>query len=162
MHVISGPDHMQASGPGWEASSLLVAGQYPDVEPVIAKTRVKELRCQAADLRSALRRAIILVDAKTSNCVEIKADGNEAVIRAATPTVGEAEVSLAMISDTDMEVSFNPRLLLDGVELYPADCELVIEYADSTSPMLMRSDLDGTPLYVLAPVSVRAAEEVEV
>ncbi|MCK5451599.1 MAG: DNA polymerase III subunit beta [Candidatus Omnitrophica bacterium] len=132
--------------------SRLIEGEYPNYKNVIPKKTQKELKVSRYDFLAATKRASIFTD-QDSMAIKINIKKKKMTISKNTPYLGEAkeEIDIDYSGDTDVEIGFNPRYLIDVLKNLE-DEEIVFEVDDSNKPGVLRKGDEYT--YVVLPMQL--------
>ncbi len=134
-------------------TSRLVGGQFPNYQQVIPKEFKQRVRVSTERLYAALRR--VAITARDSATV-VRLSAQEGVLRlsSSTPEVGRAWEELEVdASGEAMEVAFNARYLLDGLQVVETE-EVALDLTGPLSPGALRPVGQEDYVYVVAPVRV--------
>lgn len=131
----------------------LIDGQFPSYDRVIPTGYERRLTIPAAQLQSALRRASI-VARDNSNRVVFKTSGEQIIITAESPDVGNAmeEVEVAREGD-DIEIAFNAKYLLDVLSVIGSE-GLYIELTTPLKQGLIKPTEGSFYSYVIMPMQL--------
>lgn len=133
-------------------TSKLIDGKFPDYERVIPKGNDKIVECDPKTFTSAIDRVSTISDGK-SRAVKIALQGKQMVISASSAESGSATEQMEVNGDTDIEIGFNAKYLLDITSQIEGEgCRLTL--ADPASPTIIQDNGDPSSLYVLMPLRV--------
>ena len=133
-------------------TSKLIDGKFPDYERVIPKGNDKIVECDPKTFTSAIDRVSTISDGK-SRAVKIALDGKMMTISASSAEAGSAKEQMEVNGDTDIEIGFNAKYLLDITSQIEGEgCRLTL--ADAASPTIIQDNSDPSSLYVLMPLRV--------
>jgi DNA polymerase III subunit beta len=100
---------------GITLSSRLIEGQFPNFRQLLPESFEHELRIDAVELTSVVRRISLL--AQKNRPLRLAFSEGELSVSAETPDVGEARESLPVPFDGEpLEIGFNPEFLREGLE----------------------------------------------
>ena len=133
-------------------TSKLIDGTFPDYQRVIPEGNDKIVEVDAKVLTSAVDRVSTISDGK-SRAVKVALQGKQMVLSASSPEAGSATEELEVNGETDIEIGFNAKYLLDITSQIEGDgCRLTL--ADPASPTIIQDNSDPSSLYVLMPLRV--------
>ena len=100
----------------------------------------------------AIDRVSTISDGK-SRAVKITLQGKQMTISASSPESGSATEELEVNGDTELEIGFNAKYLLDITSQIEGEgCRLSLN--DPASPTIIQDNSDPSSLYVLMPLRV--------
>ena len=133
-------------------TSKLIDGKFPDYQRVIPEGNDKIVECDPKAFTSAIDRVSTISDGK-SRAVKIALDGKMMTISASSAEAGSAKEQMEVNGDTDIEIGFNAKYLLDITSQIEGEgCRLTL--ADPASPTIIQDNSDPSALYVLMPLRV--------
>lgn len=133
-------------------TTRLIQGDFPDYQKLIPTDMPNRLTVDRHALIDAIRRVQLMARENSPVRLTMGADGLE--LRAVTQEVGEAVESLdAKYEGSELTVAFNPRYLMDGLQVAPGD-EVTLMTRDAQRPAVIRSTERDEFLYLLMPVRV--------
>ncbi len=133
-------------------TSKLIDGTFPDYQRVIPEGNDKIVEVDAKNLTSAVDRVSTISDGK-SRAVKVTLHGKQMTVSASSPESGSATEELEVNGDTDIEIGFNAKYLLDITSQITGEgCRLTL--ADPASPTIIQDNDDPSALYVLMPLRV--------
>lgn len=133
-------------------TSKLIEGTFPDYQRVIPQNNNKIVEVDPKMFTSAIDRVSTISDGK-SRAVKITLQGKTMTISANSPEAGSAVEELEVNGDTEIEIGFNARYLLDiTTQIDGEGCRLSL--ADPASPTIIQDNADLSALYVLMPLRV--------
>ncbi|OGI25596.1 MAG: DNA polymerase III subunit beta [Candidatus Moranbacteria bacterium RBG_13_45_13] len=138
--------------------SRLIDGKYPEYKQVVPKSFSVDIFLKKNDLLKAVRLAGIFSDSKSRE-VRFKIEGgkNRIVVFAESVEAGEGSwgVDCQLGAKSDMEIAFNNRFLLDGLNSLTTD-EIYIGVNDSFGPVIFRESVEGKPkedyFHIIMPI----------
>jgi DNA polymerase-3 subunit beta len=138
--------------------SRLIDGKYPEYKQVVPKEFSLNLIAKKEDLLKAARLAGVFSDSKSRE-VRLKIDGGKGKIMVFAESVesGEGSWSVDFQSDTksDLEVAFNNRFLLDGLNSISTE-DIYIGANDAFGPVMLREVAAGKPqldyFHIIMPI----------
>lgn len=143
------------SGPGATTTRLttrLIEGQFPNYRQLIPDRHPNRLIVGREPLLDALRRVKLLARETIPVRLALREDGLQ--LTAVTQDVGQAEEELeAKYEGSELQISFNPEYLADGIEAVAGD-EVALETIDAVKPAVVRSVERSDYLYLLMPIRV--------
>ena len=133
-------------------TSKLIDGTFPDYQRVIPQGNDKIVEIDAKILTNAVDRVSTISDGK-SRAIKIALNGKNMTISASSAESGSATEELEVNGETDIEIGFNAKYLLDITSQIEGEgCRLTL--ADSASPTIIQDNSDPSSLYVLMPLRV--------
>lgn len=133
-------------------TSKLIDGTFPDYQRVIPEGNDKIVEVDPKIFTSAIDRVSTISDGK-SRAVKITLQGKQMTLSASSPEAGSATEEVEVNGDTDIEIGFNAKYLLDITQQIEGEgCRLTL--ADPASPTIIQDNGDPSSLYVLMPLRV--------
>ncbi|MBL4805132.1 MAG: DNA polymerase III subunit beta [Alphaproteobacteria bacterium] len=133
-------------------TSKLIDGTFPDYQRVIPQGNDKIVEVDAKMLTSAVDRVSTISDGK-SRAIKIALNGKQMTVSASSPDAGSATEEVEVNGETDIEIGFNAKYLLDITSQIEGEgCRLTL--ADPASPTIIQDNSDASALYVLMPLRV--------
>ncbi len=133
-------------------TSKLIDGTFPDYQRVIPQGNDKIVEVDPKAFTKAIDRVSTISDGK-SRALKITLAGKQMTLSASSPEAGSATEEMEVNGDSDMEIGFNAKYLLDITSQIEGDgCRLTL--ADSASPTIIQDNSDPSALYVLMPLRV--------
>ena len=112
----------------------------------------KVVEVDAKTLTSAVDRVSTISDGK-SRAVKVSLNGKQMILSASSPEAGSATEELEVNGDTNIEIGFNAKYLLDITSQVTGEsCRFTL--ADAASPTIIQDNDDLSALYVLMPFRV--------
>ena len=126
----------------------LVEGRFPSWQQAIPTERQTSLTVDASEFASCVRQVGLMAD---TDAIGARFNFAETIRLECSTGLGESHIEMApeSISGPDVELTLNPRLILDAVKM--ADDKIEIEIVDADSAVLMRVG-EGWR-YVVMPLS---------
>lgn len=133
-------------------TTRLIQGDFPDYQKLIPTDMPNRLTVERQSLVDAIRRVQLM--AKENSPVRLTMGPEGLQLRAVTADIGEAIEELdAKYEGTELTVAFNPKYLMDGLQVAPGD-EVTLLTRDAQRPAVIRSTERSEFLYLLMPVRV--------
>ncbi len=133
-------------------TSKLIDGTFPDYERVIPQNNTKVIEVDPKAFTSAIDRVSIISDGK-SRALKLALNGKLMVLSASSPDACSATEELEVNGETDLEIGFNAKYLLDITSQIEGEgCRLILDSA--ASPTIIQDNSDQSALYVLMPLRV--------
>ena len=130
---------------GLQIISTVLEGRYPDYNQVVPKSYEKEIVFDRGLLASAVRR-VAAVATRNYKCIRIELREGGAVLRSATPEVGEAREEIALdFSGADTET------VLDVLKVVSTE-KVMLRLSEGDSAGLFQGLDDDTGLFVVMPI----------
>lgn len=134
-------------------TSKLIDGSFPDYERVIPSGNNKVLEVRPKEFAAAVDR-VATISTEKSRAVKVRLEKNMVTVSATSPEAGHASEELeGAYSDSQLEIGFNSRYLLDIVQQIESDAARFI-LADAAAPTIIKDGGDESALYVLMPMRV--------
>lgn len=138
--------------------SRLIDGKYPEYKQVVPKEFSLNLVAKKEDLLKAARLAGIFSDSKSRE-VRIKIDGGKKKLAVFAESVESGEgswnVDCQTDSKTDIEIAFNNRFLLDGLNSLSTE-DISLGANDAYGPVMLREVVSGKPtadyFHIIMPI----------
>jgi DNA polymerase-3 subunit beta len=141
------------AGDGITIYSRILDGTYPDVGKLIPKSYKHEITLDRHKFVRCLERVAIIAEAHNS-IVKLTASHGVLVITAEADA-NNAKEMLPYTGTADQSWSVNVSYLLDGLKAF-RDQESIYFWAnDPVSPIVIESDGENAPLYLVMPVQTR-------
>lgn len=138
--------------PGAELVSRLIAGEYPNYRAIIPTKFVTHTVVAARNLASVIRGAAVFATKLNDIHVVLETAQRRIRVSAVDPDKGDHTATIPTEGSGDpLEVSFNYRYLLDGVEAITTD-ELELSATTTASPAVLKPRGDPSFRYVLMPI----------
>lgn len=137
---------------GVELVSRVIDGKYPDYKQIIPQKFDTEAKCAVRDLVPAIK-SVALFCKQGINDIKLvfNSKKQELTITTASSSTGTSMAKvLAATSGSDLEVIFNYRYLLDG--LNNIDGENVVFKINPNSPGLLQPEKQTDYLYLVMPI----------
>lgn len=140
------------SGENFQISTRLIDGVYPAFEQIIPHDFVCEVMVDKQDLISAVKQAAVFAR-DTGNVVKLFITKKAGVkVWASTKQVGEGSATVAAaVSGEDLNIAFNSRFLLDGLEACSGK-EVKLRFSGELRPGIVTGDNEKEFNYVVMPV----------
>ncbi len=133
-------------------SSKLIDGTFPDYQRVIPEGNDKIVEIDSKLFTGAIDRVSTISDGK-SRAVKVSLQGKTMTLSASSPDAGSATEEVEVNGDSDIEIGFNAKYLLDITSQIEGEgCRLTL--ADAASPTIIQDNSDPSALYVLMPLRV--------
>lgn len=133
-------------------TSKLIDGTFPDYSRVIPQGNDKVVEVDPKMFSSAIDRVSTISDGK-SRAVKIALNGKVMTLSASSAEAGSATEEVEVNGETDIEIGFNARYLLDITSQIGGEgCRMTL--ADPASPTIIQDNGDASSLYVLMPLRV--------
>ncbi len=133
-------------------TSKLIDGTFPDYQRVIPEGNDKIVEVDPKIFTRAIDRVSTISDGK-SRALKISLQGKQMTLSASSAESGSATEELEVNGETDIEIGFNAKYLLDITSQIEGEgCRLTL--ADAASPTIIQDNSDPSALYVLMPLRV--------
>lgn len=138
--------------PTIELVSRLTAGEYPNYQAIIPTKFATHTVVAARTFASTIRGAAVFATKLNDIHVALETPKRSIRVSAVDPEKGDHTATIpAEVSGDPLEVSFNYRYLLDGVDAIATD-ELEFATTNTASPALLQPRGDSSFRYVLMPI----------
>lgn len=132
-------------------STALVEGHFPRYQDVIPPDNDKTVELDAAEFRSALKRAALLTN-EESKGVRLSFSKEGLILSSRAPEQGEATIHVRVDYRYEpLDIGFNPIFLLDVLRVIDTDL-ITFSVKEPNRPAIVRTGKDF--LYVVMPVSL--------
>lgn len=147
-----GKNYFQVVSSGFQFTSKLIAGRFPDYTRIIPSNNNKLLIANRLELKQALIRTAILAN-EIYRGVKLKLCENNLILSANNPEHEQAQDQINVkYSDKLMEIGFNVNYLLNIIEVL--DSENVNLYFDGPHMSLLIKDSKNCSTYVVSPIKL--------
>jgi DNA polymerase-3 subunit beta len=138
--------------------SRLVEGRFPNYRQVLPTKHSAKIPVTVGPFLSAVRQAAIMTDDESKRVIFNFAK-KKLTLQARGAESGRSKVEMPIDFDgKPIEISFDPKFLVDMLRVLEPDTQLMFEITDSSTPGVFR--LEPNYLYVVVPlVSASAAKE---
>jgi DNA polymerase-3 subunit beta len=131
----------------------LVEGRFPPYQQVIPMKHPIKIPLMVGPFQTAVRQAAVMTDEESKRVVFAFAK-HKLTLQAHGAQSGRSHVELPIGHDgKPIEISFDPKFLVEMLRVLDADTPLTLELLDSNKPALFRNDT-GSYLYVVVPLAV--------
>jgi len=138
---------------GLRIISTVIEGRYPDYNQVVPKGYDKEIVFDTALLATVFRR-VAAVATRNYKCVKLDICEGRAVLRSATPEVGQAREEIPVeFSGVDTETAFNPDYVLDVLKVVTTE-KVILRLCEGESAGLFQGLDDDSGLFVVMPIQL--------
>jgi len=129
----------------------LVEGRYPPYKEVFPKKTTAKVGLKVASFLSAVRQAAILTD-EDSRGVDFTFGKGQLTLKARVADKGRARVELPIDYDgKNIEITFDPRYVIDMLKVLDGDAELGLELVDANSAALFKAS--DAYSYIVMPLT---------
>ena len=134
--------------------SRLVEGRFPNYQQALPQKNEVKIPLTVGPFMTAVRQAAIMTDEETKRVVFTFAK-QKLTLQARGVGAGSSKVEMELkYSGDPVEISFDPKFLLEMLRVLEPETELSLELVDGKSPALFRNDA-GDYLYVVVPMVVK-------
>jgi DNA polymerase III subunit beta len=131
----------------------LVEGRFPPYQQVIPQKHPHKVPLVVGPFLTAVRQAAVMTDEESKRVVFSFAK-HKLTLQAHGAEAGRSHVELPVGYDGKaIEISFDPKFLIDMLRILDTDTPLTLELLDSNKPAVFRNDT-GSYLYVVVPLAV--------
>jgi len=150
--VTVGPKQIRFATEAGSITTLLLEGRFPDYQRVLPEGFVMEATVDTAHFRGALERVNLITHHDHAAAIRIKHQPGVVEVSSEALDVGQAyEIVEVMSTGQEMELSFNPALLLDGVKSLESE-EMVLEFSGLQSPARLREKDSSHYFHIVLPL----------
>lgn len=137
---------------GVELVSRVIDGKYPDYHQIIPQKFETEAKCAIRDVVPAIKSVALFCKQGINDIkLEFNSKKQELIITTASSSSGTSKAKvLAAISGGDLEIVFNYRYLLDG--LNNIDGENIVFKINPNSPGLLQPEKQSDYVYLAMPI----------
>lgn len=130
--------------------SRLVEGRFPNYKQVLPVNSPVKVHLTAGPFMSGVRQAAIMTDDESKRVIFNFAK-KKLTLQAKGAETGRSKVELPLEYDgKGVEISFDPKYVLDMLRVLSPDTALTLELKDGSTPAVFRQDPDY--LYVVVPL----------
>src|SRR5262249_21772262 len=130
--------------------SRLVEGRFPNYRQVLPTKHAAKIPLTVGPFLSAVRQAAIMTDEESKRVIFTFAK-KKLTLQAHGHESGRSKVEMPVEHDGKaIEISFDPKFLVDMLRVLEPDAPLVLEVTDSATPALFRNE--SNYLYVVVPL----------
>ena len=135
--------------------SRLINGRFPEYSSIIPTASEIKLSIAKKELADAVRVAGLFCGKINDIKVTLKANQKKIIIEAQDPSRGKSQNTLPVnvTKGTDLEISFNYRFVLDGLNSIRGEHAL-ISLNKENNPGLFQGENDTSFVYVLMPIKI--------
>jgi DNA polymerase-3 subunit beta len=139
--------------------SRLVEGRFPNYRQVLPTKHAAKIPLTVGPFLSAVRQAAIMTDEESKRVV-FQFAKKMVTLQARGAESGRSKVEMPVDHDgKSIEISFDPKFLIDMLRVLEPDTQLVLEITDSATPAVFR--LEPNYLYVVVPLVATASATKE-
>src|SRR5262249_23569269 len=129
-------------------------GRFPNYRQVMPQKQNMKIPLKVGPFQTAIRQAAIMTDDETKRVV-FAFDKQKLTLQARGVGAGSSKVEMDLdYNGSAVEISFDPKFLLEMLRVMDAEAPLTLELVDSKSPALFRNEA-GDYLYVVVPMVVK-------
>ncbi len=134
--------------------SRLVEGRFPNYQQVLPKKHQVKVPLTVGPFQVAIRQAAIMTDEESKRVV-FSFDKEKLILHARGQASGSSKVEMELDFTGDpIEISFDPKYLIEMLRVLDPDLQLTLELLDSNSPAIFQNET-GDYTYVVVPLVVR-------
>jgi DNA polymerase III subunit beta len=137
--------------------SRLVEGRFPNYKQVLPTKHGAKIPLTVGPFLSAVRQAAIMTD-EESKRVTFSFAKKKLTLQARGAESGRSKIEMPVEYDGKaIEISFDPKFLVDMLRVLEPDTPLILEVTDSSTPAVFRNDPNY--LYVVVPLVATGAKD---
>jgi len=130
--------------------SRLVEGRFPDWRKAMPQKHAARVPLTVGPFLAAIRQAAIMTDDESKR-VRFGFAKGKLTLKAQGAEAGQSRVELPIeYSGKGLEISFDPKFLVDLLKVFQPDTALTLDLNDASSPAVFRQEPDY--LYVVVPL----------
>lgn len=138
--------------PSFRYIARLTEGVFPSYEQIIPTSFTTDVSLEKKLLINALRTGGALSDRLNEVKLNVYPEDNIFEVLTRNADVGENSVQIpATITGEKVEISFNYRYLLDGLEHLPSS-KILLRFNGESKPVLVQSHNDTSYIYIVMPM----------
>lgn len=138
--------------------SRLVEGRFPNYKQAMPKSPTVKVPLVGGPILQAVKQAAIMTSAESSGVILAFSKG-KLTLRARGVDTGSSKVETEIEYDAKpMEISFDPKYLIDMLKVFDSEAKFTLDLIDSNSPAVFRNEAVDFA-YVVLPLVVRGKEE---
>ncbi|MDC1096174.1 DNA polymerase III subunit beta [Pelagibacteraceae bacterium] len=134
-------------------TSKVIDGKFPDYRQVVPTDNKKQLKVLSKELIDSVERVTtVSIDRKEGVKMIINKDNVKLSVNSTSSGEGN-EIIKAYFSSEELIISFNSKYLIDIASQIEAK-NLMMNFKDSVSPVLIEDDSDKNSYYVIMPMKI--------
>ncbi|KKP31312.1 MAG: DNA polymerase III subunit beta [Candidatus Staskawiczbacteria bacterium RIFOXYB2_FULL_32_9] len=142
----------ESEKPQIQITSRLIEGEYPNYQDIIPKDFKTKIVLKRDEFLNQIKTASLFSGKINEVKFIVNSKNNEVEIFAQSADIGENRSSLsAKIQGEDLEVSFNHKYLIDGLNNIKSS-EVIFELSEKEGPCVLKPVGDVNYLYVVMPI----------
>ena len=132
--------------------SRLIEGSYPDYQQIIPSEFSTEVFIDKEQLLKNIKLVSLFCSRNNDLKMSISAGKKKIILEASSSDIGENKAeSGAVIQGEDMEITFNWKFLVDGLNNIPFE-KIFLGFNGKDKPALMKGKQDKTYIYIVMPI----------
>ena len=144
--------HLFASHPSFSYFTRLVDGNFPDYEQIIPSSFVAEAALNKKELVDNLKLAGVFSGRLREVKLRVYPGDNLFEITTNDSELGEHNGQIpAQVTGENIEMSFNQRYLLEGLEPINSD-SVILRFSGTSKPLLIQNPRDVSYVYLVMPM----------
>ncbi len=138
--------------PEAQVVSRLIEGEYPNYEEIIPKKFKTHIIIKRDEFLSQIKTASLFAGKINEVKITVNMQSKNIEIFAKDPDIGESRSNIsAKIEGEEMEVSFNHKFLIDGLQNIKSS-EVVFDMSKEEGPCVLKPVGDPSYIYVVMPI----------
>lgn len=138
---------------GYEFSSMLIDGEFPNYHKVIPSSQTHRAKILKADFETALKRMMIMID-KHSSRLCFKFTPGALTVFSVETEFGTSEEEIPCEYDgEEMTIALNCHFLADPLKAM-SDQNIIIEFTESMRAITLRGDGEDNYFHVIMPMNL--------
>ncbi len=138
--------------PAIQITSRLIEGEYPNYQDIIPNKFKTHTTLKKDEFLSQIKTASLFSGKINEVKISVNGPKNEVEVFAKSADIGESKsVILAKVDGDSIEVSFNYKFLVDGINNIKSS-ELIFEISEKEGPCILRPVGDDSYIYVVMPI----------
>lgn len=138
--------------PQLQVTSRLIEGQYPNYQDIIPSEFKTKMMVKKDEFLNQIKMASLFSNRNNEIKILVNPEKQNIEIFSQNPTIGENKSSLeAKVEGVAIEVSFNCKFLIDGVQNIKSS-EILFNISKEDGPSVLKPVGDESYLYVVMPI----------
>lgn len=134
--------------------SRLIEGLFPNYSQIIPSSSTIKVKTEISELLSSVKMLALFAKDSANNNIHFSVKDKILTLSSAASQSGSAKSNMkAEITGGDLEIAFNARYVLDVLTTLPHG-SLWLEFNDSTSAGLVRTEKDSNFIYIIMPLKL--------
>jgi DNA polymerase-3 subunit beta len=136
--------------------SRLIEGVFPPYEQIIPTSHKIQVKTDLKEMLSSVKMLSLFAKDSANNNIRFIIKDKELTISSTATQAGSAKSKIkADVDGGDLEIAFNAQYILDVLNVLPHN-NLLIEFNDSSSAGLIRTEKDQDFIYIIMPLKLES------